>query len=106
MLSYSSLPLSFWGYALQAANDILNVLPSKSISSNPLELWNGRKPILRHFRIWEGPAHVLKSGTKKIDLRKEVCLFMGYPKGTRGGLFYSPQDKKQKCACIDKYYLS
>ena len=24
----------------------------------------------------------------------EVCLFVGYPKGTRGGLFYSPQDKK------------
>ena len=23
-----------------------------------------------------------------------MCLFVGYPKGTRGGLFYSPQDKK------------
>ena len=31
MMSYSSLPLSFWGYALQTAVYILNIVPSKSI---------------------------------------------------------------------------
>ena len=35
------------------------------------------------------PAHVLKGKTGKLESRTEV-----YPKGTRGGLFYSPQDKK------------
>ena len=29
-----------------------------------------------------------------MEARTEVCLFVGYPKGTRGGLFYSPTDKK------------
>ena len=29
-----------------------------------------------------------------MDSRSEVCMFVGYPKGTRGGLFYSPQDRK------------
>ena len=37
---------------------------------------------------------MLKGKTGKMDSRTEVCLFVGYPKGTRGGLFYSPQDKK------------
>ena len=38
MMSHSSLPLSFWGYALQTAVYILNVVPSKSIQHTPLEL--------------------------------------------------------------------
>ena len=94
MLSYSSLPTSFWGYALQTAVYILNLVPSKSISKTPLELWNGRKPSLRHIRIWGCPAHVLKGKTGKLEPRSEVCMFVGYPKGTRGGLFYSTQDNK------------
>ena len=36
----------------------------------------------------------MKGKTRKLEPRTEVCLFVGYPKGTRGGLFYSPQDKK------------
>ena len=32
--------------------------------------------------------------TGKLDSRTEVCLFIGYPKGTRGGIFYNPRDKK------------
>ena len=94
MMSYSSLPIPFWGYSLQTAVYILNVVPSKSIQSTPLELWNGHKPSLRHFRIWRCPAHVLKGKTGKLEPCTEVCMFVGYPKGTRGGLFYSPSDKK------------
>ena len=29
-----------------------------------------------------------------MESRIEVCLFIGYPKGTRGGLFYSSSEKK------------
>ena len=29
-----------------------------------------------------------------MESRTEVCLFIGYPKGTRGGLFYSSSEKK------------
>ena len=32
--------------------------------------------------------------TEKLDSRTKVCLFIGYPKGTRGGIFYNPRDKK------------
>ena len=66
----------------------------KSIQKTPLDLWNGHKPSLRHFRIWGCPAHLLKGKTGKLEPRIEVCMFVGYPKGTRGGLFYSPSDKK------------
>ena len=104
MISYSSLPLSFWGYTLQIAVHILNVVPSKSISKTPLELWNGRKPSLRHFRIWGWLAHMLKGKIGILEPLTEVCLFVGYPKGIRGGLFYSPIDKIG--ICIDKCHFS
>ena len=94
MFSYSSLPISFWGYALQTAVYVLNLVSSKSVPKTPLELWNGCKPSLRHIRIWGCPAHVLKGKTGKLEPRSELCLFVGYPKGTRGGLFYSPEEKK------------
>ena len=51
MLSYSTLPTSFWGHAIETSNNILNVVPSKSIPKMHLECWNGREPSLRHYRI-------------------------------------------------------
>ena len=32
--------------------------------------------------------------TGKLDSKIEICLFIGYPKGTRGGIFYNPSEKK------------
>ena len=29
-----------------------------------------------------------------MDFRTEVCMFIGYPKGIRGGILYSSKDKK------------
>ena len=94
MLSYSSLPVSFWGYALETAMYILNLVPSKSVPKTPIDLWSGRKPSLNHIRIWGASAHVLNQKSDKMDSRTEVCMFIGYPKGTRGGIFYSTKDKK------------
>lgn len=37
---------------------------------------------------------MLRKDADKWEERTEVWLFMGYPKGTRGGLFYSPIDTK------------
>ena len=94
MMSYSDWPDSFWGYALETVAYILNLVPSKSVPTTPIELWTGRKPSLSHIQIWGSPTHVLSGNTGKLESRTEVCLFVGYPKGTKGGLFYSPKNQK------------
>ena len=38
MMSYSTLPISFWGYALNTAMYLLNLVPSKSVPKTPVEL--------------------------------------------------------------------
>ncbi|KAL0553858.1 hypothetical protein IC582_007762 [Cucumis melo] len=94
MMSYAQLPSSFWGYAVETAVHILNNVPSKSVSETPFELWRGRKPSLSHFRIWGCPAHVLVTNPKKLEPRSRLCQFVGYPKETRGGLFFDPQENR------------
>ena len=44
MMSYASLPNSFWRYALDTAQYVLNLVPSKAVPTTPRELWTGRKP--------------------------------------------------------------
>ena len=73
---------------------ILNLVPSKSVSSTPTELWSGRKPSLGQIRIWGSPAHVLVGDAGKLEPRTEVRLIVGYPRGMKGGLFYSPRDQR------------
>ncbi|KAL8134578.1 hypothetical protein AgCh_009559 [Apium graveolens] len=93
MMSYSDLPKSFWGHALETAAYLLNLVPSKSVPKKPLELWTGDKPSLRHIRIWGCPAHVLNKNATKLESRTEVRLFVGYPMGMKGYLFYSPKNR-------------
>ncbi|KAA0049626.1 gag/pol protein [Cucumis melo var. makuwa] len=94
MMSYAQLPSSFWGYAVETAVHILNNVPSKSVSKIPFELWRGRKPSLSHFRIWGCPAHVLVTNPKKLEPRSRLCQFVGYPKETRGDLFFDLQENR------------
>ena len=52
---------------------------------------------------------MLKGKNGKLESRTEVCLFVGYPKGTRGGLFYSPQDNNvivsKNATFLEKTYM-
>ena len=93
-MSYESLPSNFWGYALKITQYILNLVCSKAVPTIPKELWIGRKPSLGHVRIWDSPTHIRKRDPSKLESRSNVCLFVGYPKGTKGYMFYDPQDQK------------
>ena len=86
--------MSFWGYALETTQYLLNLIPSKAISTTPKEFWTGRKPSLEYVRIWRSPTHVLKRDPSKLEARSEVCLFVGYPRGTKGYLFYDPKEQR------------
>ena len=67
MMSYSTLPIFFWGYALNTTMYLLNLVPSKSVPKILIELWNGRKPSMRHLHIWGCPAHVMKGKSDKLQ---------------------------------------
>ena len=37
---------------------------------------------------------MLKRDPSKLEARSKVCLFVGYPRGTKGYLFYDPKEKR------------
>ena len=55
-MCFTSLPISFWGFALETAAYLLNRVPSKSVSSTPYEIWRGKQPNLKYLKIWGCPA--------------------------------------------------
>ena len=93
-MSNSELPKSFWGYALETAVYLLNRVPSKSVDATLYEIWYGKKPILSYLRIWGYPAYVKYIESDKLEAKSDKCLFMGYPKETRGYYFYNPTEQK------------
>ncbi|GJT41240.1 retrotransposon protein, putative, ty1-copia subclass [Tanacetum coccineum] len=71
MMNLTTLLKSFWGYALETAARILNMVPTKKVDRTPYEIWHRKAPNLSHLRVWG-------------------C----YPKETMGYYFYYPLENK------------
>ncbi|KAJ9546970.1 hypothetical protein OSB04_019513 [Centaurea solstitialis] len=108
MMCHSSLPMSFWGHALETAAHILNRVPTKSVEKTPYEIWTesiGKEMWLfkrRGFEaskvfefgwIWIAAEYDLES-LFEDDTRVGKCSFPSYPKTTVGYYFYNPAENK------------
>ncbi|GJR07842.1 retrotransposon protein, putative, ty1-copia subclass [Tanacetum coccineum] len=69
MMNLTTLPLSFWDYALESATPILNMVLTKK-------------------------ALVKRDTPDKIEQRTIKCIFIGYPKEMMGYYFYFPPENK------------
>ncbi|KAL2230679.1 UNVERIFIED_CONTAM: Retrovirus-related Pol polyprotein from transposon TNT 1-94 [Sesamum indicum] len=80
LLLTSGLPKYLWGEALNTACHILNRVPLKHNTSTPFELWKGRKPSLKYFRVWGCLAKVLvpEHKRKKLGPKTVDVVFLGY----------------------------
>src|SRR4051812_17741618 len=94
MMAQASLPISFWGDALLTAAYLLNQVPSRSVELTPYELWTGSKPTLGHLRSWGCAAyvHFTSHPHGKLGPRAKKCIFMRYPKGSKGYVFLGEND--------------
>ena len=92
MMSRATLPIRFWGYALETAAHILNRVPTKKVSKTPFEMWKGKRPSLGHIKIWGCEVFVRREAQDKLEARSEKCHFIGYPEESFGYLFYRPKD--------------
>nr|GEZ85271.1 hypothetical protein [Tanacetum cinerariifolium] len=51
MMSQTTLPKSFWDYALETAARILNMVPTKKVEKTPYEVWHGKAPKLSYLKV-------------------------------------------------------
>ncbi|KAK8534686.1 hypothetical protein V6N12_057330 [Hibiscus sabdariffa] len=110
MMSHSDLPISFWGHALETAAFILNRVPSKSVQKTPYEIWTGKRPSMSFMKIWGCQAYVKHQMSTKLEPRSHKCIFVGYPKETKGYYFFNPKENKVFVArtgvFLEKEFLS
>ncbi|GKE22470.1 retrotransposon protein, putative, ty1-copia subclass [Tanacetum coccineum] len=51
MMSQTTLPKSFWDYALKSVARILNMVPTKKVEKTPYEVWYGQAPKLSYLKV-------------------------------------------------------
>ncbi|KAI3443960.1 hypothetical protein Pfo_000625 [Paulownia fortunei] len=96
MLHAKGLPRSFWAEAVYTAVYLLNRCPTKAVmDKTPLEAWSGRKPSVKHFRIFGSVcyAQILKVKRQKLDETSEKCIFIGYSSKSKGYRLYNLKNK-------------
>ncbi|GJV22665.1 retrotransposon protein, putative, ty1-copia subclass [Tanacetum coccineum] len=94
MMNLTTLPKSFWGYALKSTTRILYMVPTKKVERTPYEIWHGKAPKLSYLRVWGYEALVKRDTPDKLNPRSIKCIFVGYPKETMGYYFYYPLENK------------
>ncbi|UYV80925.1 hypothetical protein LAZ67_19002198 [Cordylochernes scorpioides] len=81
LLFDSGLPLAFWAEAVATASYVKNCTPHKSIKlDTPMEKWKGRKPSIRHFRIFGCLAFwpITQQHRSKFMPKSRKGIFVGY----------------------------
>ena len=97
MLHHYSMPLPFWGEAINTAVYILNRVSSRTLHGDtPYTKWYGIKPDVSHFRVFGSLcyAHIPKPLRKKLDSKARECIFVGYCTTSKACRLWCPRKKK------------
>ncbi|GJR52343.1 retrotransposon protein, putative, ty1-copia subclass [Tanacetum coccineum] len=94
VMSLTTLPMSFWSYALEFAARILNMVPTKKVNKTPYEMWHGKVLNLSYLKVWGCEALVKRDTSNKLESRSIKCIFVGYLKEIIGYYFYYPLENK------------
>ena len=61
----------------------------------PYELWRGKKPVIKYFRIFGGDCYILrdKENLEKFDAKSDKGYFLGYSSTSRAYKVYNLRTK-------------
>jgi len=92
LLKDSQLPNKFWAEAANTVSYLLNRSPTKCSEVTPLQTWTGRKPTVKHVRIFgcKAYAHIPAANRKKLDPKSRACIFIGYSTDCKAYRLYDP----------------
>ena len=92
MLHNKKMPKSFWGEAVNTACHTLNWVYFKPDSKKtPYELWRGKKPVVKYFRIFGSDCNILRDreNLEKFDANSDKGYFLGYSSTSRAYKVYN-----------------
>ncbi|GKA23516.1 putative RNA-directed DNA polymerase [Tanacetum coccineum] len=74
MMSLTTLPMSFCGYALESAVRILNMVPTKKVNKTPYEIWHTKVLNLSYLKVWGCEALIKRDTPNKLESRSIKCV--------------------------------
>jgi len=89
----AGLSKKYWAFAVSVAVYLKNRTPTRSVvGKTPYEAWHGRKPSLKHLRVFGCLAfvHVPKEKQKMLDDRATPGIFIRYSISTKQYFVYDP----------------
>ena len=96
MLHNKKLPKSLWGEAVNTACHTLNRVYFKPNSKKTLyELWRGKKPAVKYFRIFGSDCYILRDreNLEKFDVKSDKGYFLRYSSTSRAYRVYNLRTK-------------
>ena len=97
MLSSAGIGQEFWTEAVEIACYLVNRSPTSTlIDKTPQEVWTGKKPSIKHLKVFgcDDYVHVPKEKRSKLDNKAEKCIFIGYKYGMEGYKLWNPITNK------------
>uniref|UniRef100_A0AAG5DHX2 Uncharacterized protein n=1 Tax=Anopheles atroparvus TaxID=41427 RepID=A0AAG5DHX2_ANOAO len=80
MLRDAGMHKKYWAEAINTACYLQNRLPSAAVKSTPFEMWFGRKPEVKHLRLFGCSGYMMIPAAKrsKLDVKAVKMTFVGY----------------------------
>ena len=97
MLHDKNLPKELWAEAVYTAVYLVNRSLTKAVwNQTPIEAWSGRKPSVKHLKVFGSVcyAQIPKEKRYKLDEVSEKCIFVGYSSQSKGYRLYSLKTNK------------
>ena len=97
MLHNKDVARNLWGEAVNTAHHIVNRVYFKpGTKKTPYELWKGRKPNVKYFKIFGNTCFILKDreNAGKYDSRNDEGIILGYSFTSKAYQVYKKRTKK------------
>ncbi|XP_075669659.1 uncharacterized protein LOC142639349 [Castanea sativa] len=97
MLHSKDVARNLWGEAVNTACHTVNkVYFRPGTKKTPYELWKGRKPNVKYFRIFGSTCFILKDreNVGKFDSRSDEGIFLGYSSTSKAYRVYNKRTMK------------
>ena len=97
MLHNKEVARNLWGKAINTACHMVNMVYFRlGTKKTSYELWRGRKPNVKYFRIFESTCFILKDreNVGKFDSRSDEGIFLGYSSTSKAYRVYNKRIMK------------
>ena len=97
MLYNKNVARNLWGETVNTACHTVNrVYFRPGTKKTPYELWKGKKPNVKYFRIFESTCFILKDreNVGKFDSRSDEGIFLGYSSTSKAYRVYNKRTMK------------